>query len=135
MCCWRKNKLVINFICDQEDAAFFAKVRNGLYFISTPVAAGLTSSECHNAEMTEERVGAGQFECEPVTGDAAKWFSLIAFAQTPIHINDIVFDNDNEDPVAMAAAELPAGVPIAWYLLMTAGPGFFLWWRYQRVRL
>ena len=107
----------------------------GLYFISTPVAAGLTSSECHHAEVIEERVGAGEFECEPVTGDAAKWFSLIAFAQTPIRINDMIFDNDNEDPVAMAAAELPAGVPIAWYLLMTAVPGFLLWWRYQRVRL
>ena len=109
----------------------------GLFLITTAVAEGLTDdADCHEIEVD----GHTEFVCtpgerQPVTGDAAKWFALISFGDVPIRVNDMIFDRENESATARAAAELPDVIPIGVYLLFTIGPGFVLWWRYQRIRV
>lgn len=111
----------------------------GLFLITSAVAEGLTEeAHCHELEQPDGRV---ESECTPgregeaVTGDAAKWFALISFRDVPIRVNDMIFDRENESTTARAAAELPDVIPIGVYLLFTIGPGFVLWWRYQRIRV
>lgn len=117
--------------------AYAAAFVIGLYIISAPVAGALT--ECHQEhEMITRPDGSGEFqpigECEPLTGNAAKWFALIDIGQVPIHVNELIFaEEENESQVAKLVRELPTTVPLGWYLLMTAGPGFVLWWRYRRI--
>jgi hypothetical protein len=50
----------------------------------------------------------------------------------PMHVNDMIFGVESEDQDSNRVADLPNIVPIGWYLLLTAGPGFALWWRYWR---
>ncbi|MCZ6615563.1 MAG: ABC transporter permease subunit [Chloroflexi bacterium] len=107
----------------------------GLYFISFPAAGILTGCD----EETDQRRPAPQVEelgsgpCEPITGDAAKWFGLIDLGKVPIHINDLIFNEKSESTVARLVQELPNGVPIGWYLFLTAGPGVVLWWQYRKI--
>ena len=68
-----------------------------------------------------------------MTGDAAPWFSLISIPRVPMHLNDMIFNEDDDS--SLVARELPRIVPLGWFLLLTIGPGFALWWRYQRLRL
>ena len=118
--------------------AYAAAFVIGLFLITSGVASGLTAdSDCREVEQED---GGTEFVCtpgegEPVTGDAAKWFALISFGDVPIRVNDLIFDRVNEDANARAAAEHPDVVPIAIYLLFTLGPGWLLWWRYQRIRV
>ena len=72
--------------------------------------------------------------CEPATGDAARWFALIGIPQIPMHVNDLIFDDEDDSGVATQLRELPDAIPIAWYLVLVAVPGLVLWWRYQRLR-
>ena len=116
--------------------AYAAAFVIGLFIISTGVADGLTSThECH-----EVPVGGGSTElvCGPggavVTGEAAKWFALISIRDVPIRINDMIFDTENDAPSIKAAAELHDAIPIAAYVLFTAGPVLLLWLRYRRIR-
>ncbi|MEE8517742.1 MAG: ABC transporter permease subunit [Dehalococcoidia bacterium] len=104
----------------------------GLFIISSGMADGLAGEQCHVAAG-----GEGHFECEPVTGDAAKWFSLISIRDVPIRVNDLVFSTDEDDgpPAAVAARDLPPVVPIAVYVLLTGGPLAALWWRYRRIQI
>ncbi len=106
----------------------------GLYFISAPLAGIL--SECTN-EYYEE--GPPPYkeaveECEPQAGDAAKWVALLDIGQIPNHISDLIFNDKNDSQIAKQVRKLPTVVPVGWYLLMTAGPGWLLWWRYRRMR-
>ncbi|NOQ43430.1 MAG: ABC transporter permease subunit [Dehalococcoidia bacterium] len=90
-------------------------------------------------DITEspEPGGGAVVQCEPVAGDAAKWFTLINIGAVPIYVNDLIFAEENEsedvDELVKLVRELPAGVPIGWYLLLTVGSGFALWWRYRRI--
>ena len=119
--------------------AYAAAFVIGLFFITTAVAGVLTEeAHCHEVEQPDGQV---EFECTPgqegeaVTGDAAKWLALISFGDVPIRVNDIIFDRENDASTLRVAAEHPDVVPIAVYLLLTLGPGFLLWWRYQRIRV
>ena len=69
-----------------------------------------------------------------MTGEAAKWFSLISVRDVPLRLNDMIFNIENEAPSAGAATELHDSIPIAWYALFTLGPTLLLWMRYQRIR-
>ena len=71
--------------------------------------------------------------CEPATGDAAKWFALLNLAQVPTHVNDMIFPGENDGEFARLVEDLPDAVPVIWYLLLVAGPGSLLWWRYRRL--
>ena len=95
----------------------------GLFIISSAVAGGL--ADCDDDEVAD---------CEPPTGEAAKWYSLIGIVQAPLYVNDLIFDvEDNQGLGLPLLRELPWAVPLGWYLLLTAGPGFVLWWRYRRL--
>lgn len=95
--------------------AYAAAFVIGLFIISTAVARALTDGNS-------------------VAGEAAKWVALIDLGSVPIHLSDMIFNNDNSSHIAELVRELPAVVPVAWYVLLTAGPGFLLWWRYRRIR-
>ncbi len=104
----------------------------GLFLISAAVSGVLTASEEDRTESPESGGGA-VVQSEPVTGGAAKWFALINIGSVPIHVNDLIFATENDSHLAKLVRELPTGVPIAWYTLLTIGPGFVLWWRYRRI--
>lgn len=112
-----------------ERRAYAAAFVIGLFMLSAPVSAMLAlCEEDHSRD-------AGPRPCEPATGDAAKWFALINITQVPTNVNDMIFDGEIENGNSFAALvdELPDTVPIGWYLLLVAGPGFALWWRYRRL--
>ena len=110
--------------------AYAAAFVIGVFIISIPVAGVLTG-----CDEEQESFARAEERCEPWTGDAAKWFTLINIPQVPMHVNDLIFAVDDADLTECLVKELPDIVPISWYLLLIAGPGFALWWRYQRIRI
>ena len=117
--------------------AYAAAFVIGLWIVSTSAAGILTTCEetttttttTTNGNVTVQVHGDG--ECVPIAGDMAKWFTLLEFGEAPIRINDFIF---GEEPGTLAQ-ELPDIVPIGWYLILTAGPGFLLWRRYQSIAI
>lgn len=125
--------------------AYAAVIVIGLFFISAGVADSLTSSitTCTTNELRDDQGNVVDVEtvCESegsITGDAAKWYSLISLRDVPLRINDMIFDievtGDEGPPSVIVGQELPAVVPIAVYLFFTAGPLGLLWLRYRRIR-
>jgi len=106
--------------------AYAAAFVIGLFFISAIIAGIVT--ECDPSEMAFD-------DCEPSIGEAGKWFALIEMGQVPDHVSDIIMDDENKSRIARQVRKLPVIVPILWYLIMTAGPGYVLWRRYERLRL
>ena len=85
----------------------------GLWFITLAVGASLTES---------------------IGGSAAKWLTLINIGSVPVLMNDIIFGVDESIGIANnVARELPNAVSVAWYTILTAGPGLALWLRYRRM--
>ena len=114
--------------------AYAAAFVIGVFFISLPVSGILTL--CEDDSEQQQRAFTREPEpCRPATGDAAKWFVLINMQQVPLHVNDLIFPEENTSEFARLAEKLPDIVPVAWYLLLTAGPGLVLWWRYRRIRI
>ena len=116
--------------------AYAAAFVIGVFIISAIVGGAL--SECDEEQrQSSPRGGEIRIEtrCEPAAGDAAKWFALISIPQVPMHVNDLIFDVEEEDRTNMVVSALPDVVPVGWYLLLTAGMGFALWWRYRRIRV
>ena len=111
--------------------AYAAAFVIGLFLISSAVAGGLVDCE----EIQEERLGVFvEAECEPPTGENAKWYTLIGIIQAPMYVNDLIFDvRDNQGLGLAMLRELPQAVPLAWYALLVVGPGAVLWWRYRRI--
>ena len=113
---------------------YAAAIVIGLFVISAATAGSLT-------ECQEEHGGASNFQgCERPAGKAARWLALVDIGQVPSHVNRMIFADDaqaraSELSVITAVRELNAAVPIGWYILMTAMPGFLLIWRYQSHRL
>ncbi len=117
--------------------AYAAAFVIGLYIISASFAGVLT--ECQHEGDAEGRgvvrIDETTGECETLGGDYARWFALVDIGQVPIHVNDLIFAEESESQAAKLARELPTGIPVVWYLLLTAGPGLALWWRYRRIRV
>jgi ABC-2 type transport system permease protein len=113
--------------------AYAAAFVIGVFIISSAAAGIMTGCEENGGNGEPRQDGAAEAECEPLTGDAAKWFGLVNMFAVPIHVNDMIFDVENEDQDSSRVAELPNIIPIGWYLLLTAGPAFALWWRYRRL--
>ena len=101
-----------------------------LFLVSVPVAAILTFCD---EEARSNAFGAPQHQCDPVTGDAAKWFALLSFPEVPMHVSDLVFDDESDSDLAELVRELPTAIPVGWFLVLTIGPGFVLWWQYRRM--
>lgn len=114
--------------------AYAAAFVIGLFIISVPITGLLTSCPVSHGQQ-ERGFGSEPGQCKPLTGEAAKWFALLNLGGVPIHVNDLIFPEKNASELAKLVGQLPKVVPVAWYLLLTAGPGFMLWWRYQRIRI
>ena len=106
--------------------AFAAAFVIGLFIISGAASGILTS-----CDEDDNRGRGGQ--CEPITGDAAKWLALVDVSEVPNNINNMIFDAEDEGDRAPLIAELPRVVPIGLYIVLTGGLAFLLWWRYQRL--
>ena len=121
--------------------AFAAGFVIGLFIISLAAAGGLTSCPDHEERVDLTTTESGQQitvtreDCEPVTGDYAKWFGLMNVTGAPVYISDWIFDVENDEQPYMAVAEHPIGIPIAVYLLLTLGPAAVLVWRYRRIQI
>jgi ABC-type uncharacterized transport system permease subunit len=114
--------------------AYAAAIVIGIFLISNVVAAALTQPEYNQNNTIEPGLNGNYIlEGEPVTGEAGKWLALIDIGSVPIHVNDLIFDKKNDKQALKLMRELPSPVPILWYLFITAGPGFLLWRRYQRI--
>jgi ABC-2 type transport system permease protein len=122
--------------------AYVAAFVIGLYFITAAVVGALTSEQCTvDVERTQLPGGdvverpVGEPVCTRLAGESSKWVALLDIGQTPLVINDMVFASEEPDDndVAALVRELPAGVPIAWYVLLVALPGYALWQRYRRL--
>ena len=112
--------------------AYAAAFVIGLWIVSTSAAGILaTCEETTTATTPDGNVTVQVGECVPIAGDMAKWFALVEIGEAPIRINDFIF---GEEPGTLAQ-ELPDIVPIGWYLILTAGPGFLLWRRYQSIAI
>jgi ABC-2 type transport system permease protein len=124
--------------------AYAAAIVIGIFLISNGVAHALTQPEYTQIQNNQSQYdqnkiedpepdGGYMVEGEPVTGEAGKWLALIDIGSVPIYVNDLIFDKENEEQTIKLMRELPSPVPILWYLFITAGPGFLLWRRYQRI--
>ena len=119
--------------------AFAAGFVIGLFIISLATAGILTECEEEHVDVTgtgdSRQVTVVREDCEPLTGDLAKWFGLINVSGAPIHISDLIFGEENDEQPYQSVAELPTVLPIAWYLLLTLGPAAVLLWRYRRIQV
>ena len=118
--------------------AYAAAFVIGLWIVSTSAAGILTTAEETEVRTTtapDGTVSVEMEESEPIAGDMAKWFALLSIGDVPIRINDLIFGEEAESGFGALVEELPEIVPIGWYLILTAGPGFLLWRRYQGIAI
>ena len=103
----------------------------GLFIISSAVANIFTG--CIDQEFVVENGEVVVDRCETLGGRWSKWIALADFSNVPSHVSDMIF---GEEPDASSASErmneFNDAVPVAWYLLLTAGPAALLLWRYRR---
>ena len=111
--------------------AYAAAFVIGLFIISAAAAGILTGCEDH--ENGPPEVGSVANQCEPLTGDSAKWLGLVDVGALPVYLSDMIFGVENESERSQHVAALPNIVPITWYLVVTGGLAFVLWWRYWRI--
>ena len=116
--------LAISAFTDRR--AIAAAIVIGLFIISAATAGILT--ECEERH-DQDRSG----NCEPLTGDSAKWFSLVDIVRVPTNVNDMIFGVEEEGQRSQITAGLPRIVPIGWYVLLTGGLATVLWWRYRKL--
>ena len=120
--------------------AYAAALIIGAFIISLAVIGALTSpapfsGDCErvveNGEVVRDTCPDGEY----MAGDAAKWYALLSLSEVPTFVNNLVFDVDVRPGQGSASAvdELPAAVPIVWYVLLTSALGLALWWRYRRI--
>ena len=122
--------------------AYAAALVIGVFIISLAVIGALTSpapfsGDCERVIQNGVVVRDTCPDDEYMTGDAAKWYALLSLAEVPTFVNNRIFDVEIESGQgsASAADELPAAVPIVWYVLLTSALGVALWWRYRRIDL
>ena len=116
--------LAVSAVTDRR--AIAAAIVIGLFIISTASAGILTEcDEGHNPDRS------GQ--CEPLTGDLAKWFGLVDMGRVSTNVNNMIFGVEDEGRRSQLMSELPRIVPIGWYVLLTGGLATALWWRYRKL--
>ncbi len=134
-----------------ERRAYAAAFVIAAFVITTPMSALLSMEWCQwsttytvrNGEVSE---GDSVEECGRITGDYAKWFTLLDVGRAPMHLINLMFDDaedfdlvddgvDAEDEAAALVTELPLAVPIAWYAFLVLGPGCLLLWRYRSMKI
>jgi len=86
--------------------------------------------------MISSAVAGSTAEALQVAGyDAAKWVSMLNLGGVPIQINDLIFDQASAITENDPGMNIPAAIRVAWYLILTVGPGLVLWRRYVRIGL
>jgi len=121
--------------------AYAATAVIAIFVITAPMSAILTSCEEERHETAVvtpggQRLVLDQGECEPLTGDLAKWFALVDVGRAPQHISDLIFNEEaNDDDVSRLVGDLNTAVPVVWYLLLVLGPGAALFIRYRRMTI
>ena len=105
----------------------------GLFIISAAAANSLTT--CTEREVRFENGVTTVDRCEAVTGQWAKWIGLADFGSVPSHVNGMIFDKVADSDLARQVSELNDAIPIAWYILLIAGPAALLLRRYQKAAL
>ena len=117
--------------------AYAAAAVIAVFVISLPVTGMLTAATSCEGDfaVTIDSGGGQSVQCERVTGDFAKWFSLLDVGRAPIHMSDIIFGSESEDDIAEVRKELHASIPIAWYALLVLGPAALLLLRYRRMTI
>lgn len=116
--------LTISAFTDRR--AIAAAIVIGLFIISSAAAGILTGcDESENRDFSEQ--------CEPLTGDSAKWYGLVDIGRVSTNVNDMIFGVDEEGQRSQIMAGLPRVVPIGWYVLLTGGLATVLWWRYRKL--
>ena len=106
--------------------AIAAAIVIGLFIISSAAAGILT--ECDEGHAPDR---SGQ--CEPLTGDLAKWFGLVDIGRVPTNVNNMIFGVEDQGTRSRLMSELPRAVPIGWYVLLSGGLATALWWRYKKI--
>ncbi len=115
--------------------AYAAAFVIAVFVISTSVAGILTAETC-TVDFRQEGVVVGDAEdCDRVTGDFAKWFSLLDVRSAPIQMSNMIFDKEPTNSNERIAAELNSVVRVAWYALLVVGPGALLLMRYRRMSI
>ena len=103
----------------------------GLFIISAAVVGAVTT--CTDREVVVENGQVVVDRCETLTGRWAKWIALGDFSSVPGVVSDMIFDEEpDSSDQARQVAELNDAIPIAWYLVLTAGPAALLLWRYRK---
>ncbi len=88
----------------------------GLFIISSAVANALAA--------------------EAALGEWTKWIGLADFGSAPSYISDLIFgENPDSSDTMTRVSELNDAIPVAWYILLTAGPAAVLLRRYQKAAL
>jgi ABC-2 type transport system permease protein len=90
--------------------AYAAAIVIGLFIISTAAAGILT--ECHESHDGSQQSEEDGRQCEPITGDAAKWLGLVGISRVPTNVNNMIFRAEDEGRRSQLTAELPRIVPI-----------------------
>lgn len=105
-------------------------------FVITSTVAGILTAETCTADFRQDGVVVGNAEdCDRVTGDFAKWFSLLNLSDAPIQMSNMIFDKEPASSNERIAAELNSVVRVAWYALLVVGPGALLLMRYRRMSI
>ncbi len=112
--------------------AFAASFVIGLFFITSIIAGIMTECDYNYDSQSYERNSSNEI-CEPRTGEAGKWLGLIDIGRASGHVSDLIMDDENEAQVAKQVSQLPSVVPILWYLIMLAIPGFILVQKYRKL--
>ncbi len=102
----------------------------GLFMVTAVTVEILTQVEScpgHARSMNGEII-LDELECEPLTGDAAKYIELLNFGAAPLFMNDLVFDIESR-------SELHDAIPIGAYGVYTVIPLALIWWQYRRTRI
>jgi len=110
----------------------------GLFMISWVTTNILTERQCNvEARTVDGRITFEESACKPITGDAAKWISLLNVRAIPLRASDLVFDRVETDaePSVIASRDLHDSIPIAAYGAYTLIPIGLLWWQYRRTRI
>jgi ABC-2 type transport system permease protein len=103
-----------------------------LFVVSSAAAAILTECDDENWDGGEP-----SGECEPLTGENAKWFDLINVGFVPIAVGDLIFDEKDKSPLDVRLYDTRGGewIVVSWYLFLVLGPALLLLYKYRRVEI
>jgi ABC-2 type transport system permease protein len=113
----------------------------GLFLISTLVVNILTAADESQVSVTAPNGQTRVTEVsEPLTGESARYLSLLSLRDLSTRMNDIVFGQSEKSPndgssTVWEMQKLPTALPVIVYLLYVVIPLGLIWRKYRRMRL